>query len=285
MTIKIFVYGTLLKKMGLSSYLMESLFLGHGIAAGVLYDLGGYPGLVEGTGAVYGELYEINENTLKLLDQIEGYSPENSSHSLYIRKEISVQSFTEGSFINAYSYFYNHSIAGYRMIACGDYRRDQLEQQAIRQRDEQGQWYIAYGSNMDSVRLKDRLCMDRIHQADIETGYLEGYALRFNKAANQGGVYANIAYQGLGHRCPFVAYRLAFHQIERLDQYEGEPLHYVRVGLPFPKGDGSMGIGHVYIAHVNQLVADQKPSADYWEYLRRGYQEHGFHPEDLDHFL
>ena len=280
MTHTLFVYGTLLNGMGLWNDLVGSPFLGHGIVAGVLYDLGGFPGLQEGTGSVYGELYEISPEILNHLDEIEGYSPENPYSSLYLRKEISVQKFNEDFSVRAYSYFYNKSIENIRKIPSGDYRRDRLEQP--HDLSEAQQWYIAYGSNMDSTRLMKRLNLDHIPSADKEVGYLEGYALRFNKAANNGTVYANIAYQGPGYRCPFVAYRLTQRHMETLDRYEGEPFHYVRVGLPFPKADGTYGMGHIYMAHVEKLVPDRNPAAEYLEHLRRGYQEHHFDPNDLD---
>ena len=271
----IFVYGTLLSGMPLSDALAKSDFIGHGKINGALYDLGHYPGLknINGKGIVYGELYAVDQSTLDKLDQIEGYFPNRPDHSLYLRQQVGVRPFDGGSTIKAYSYFYRDRCRATRSITCGDYRRYRLEQ------SDGSQWYIAYGSNMSSARLRARLGHDRI--GSVEIGHLEGYALRFNKRAHGGGVYANLAYQGAGHRCPFVAYHLDLDDIHLLDAYEGEPNHYVRLGLPFPKADGRLGLGHVYIAAPERVIPDQTPDPNYLRHLRDGYAEHGFDPDAL----
>lgn len=271
-TINVFVYGTLLRGMIRSAVLAGGRFLGHGRLDGILYDLGSYPGLTQGAGFVYGELYTIDQNKLNELDRIEGYFPENTSSSLYERRRVVVRLFNDGSTVKAYSYFYLHDLKEALQIACGDYRRERLEQLTP-------QWYIAYGSNMNSARLRKRLGPDCIKA--VETGYLEGYELRFNKKADNGGVYANLAYRGSGYQCPFAAYLISKNDIDRLDQYEGEPRHYIRLGLPFPRHDASVGFGHVYIADVDKLTPDRKPDPSYLQHLRRGYEEHGFDSSTL----
>jgi gamma-glutamylcyclotransferase (GGCT)/AIG2-like uncharacterized protein YtfP len=258
--------------MPLSDALAESAFMGHGKIDGALYDLGHYPGLRAGKRAVYGELYDVDQSTLDKLDQIEGYFPDDPDHSLYLRRQVRVRPFDGDPTIKAYSYFYRDR-CWTQPIACGDYRRYRLEQL------DAPQWYVAYGSNMSSARLRRRLGHDAVR--DIETGYLEGYALRFNKRAYNGGVYANIVYRGPGCRCPFVAYHLDLEAINLLDGYEGEPDHYVRLGLPFPKADGRLGLGHVYVAAPERVIPDRTPDPDYLQHLLAGYEEHGFDPGAL----
>jgi gamma-glutamylcyclotransferase (GGCT)/AIG2-like uncharacterized protein YtfP len=75
---KIFVYGTLLSGEGNHSLINNefSEFLGKAITSRgfTLYDLGGFPGMVmEGNGAVIGELYEVCSFTLARLDILEGH--------------------------------------------------------------------------------------------------------------------------------------------------------------------------------------------------------------------
>lgn len=264
----VFVYGTLLGGMILSEALAGAPFLGHGRTGGVLYDLGSYPGLGPGTGAVYGELYAVDRARLARLDRIEGFDPRDLAGSLYLRRPVDVQPLDGGPRIEAYSYFYCDRPRLTQPIPCGDYRRHKLEQ------SDQPQWYIAYGSNMSSARLRERLGGDAIRA--VETGYLEGYALRFNKCAHDGGVYANLAYRGAGHRCPFAAYLLSPDALDELDCWEGEPGHYVRLGLPFPKADGGLGLGHVYVAAPERVIPDRMPDPDYLQHLLAGYEEHGF---------
>lgn len=269
----VFVYGTLLGGMILSEALAGATFLGHGRTGGVLCDLGLYPGLGAGTGAVYGELYAVDRARLARLDRIEGFDPRDLADSLYLRRPLDVRPLDGGPPVVAHSYFYRDRSRLTQPIPCGDYRRYRLEQ------SDGPQWYIAYGSNMSSARLRARLGPDAIRA--VETGHLEGYELRFNKRAHDGGVYANLAYRGAGHRCPFAAYLLSPDDIRLLDMHEGEPGHYVRLGLPFPKAGGHLGLGHVYVAAPERVIPDRTPDPDYLRHLLTGYAEHGFDPGAL----
>ncbi len=269
----VFVYGTLLGGMILSEALAGATFLGHGRTDGVLYDLGPYPGLGTGTGAVYGELYAVDRARLARLDRIEGFDPRDLTGSLYLRRPLDVRPLDGGPTIGAHGYFYRDRSRLTRPIPCGDYRRHKLEQ------SDQPQWCVAYGSNMSSARLRARLGDDAVRA--VEAGHLEGYALRFNKRAHDGGVRANLAYRGAGHRCPFAAYLLSPDALDELDGWEGEPDHYVRLGLPFPRADGRLGLGHVYIAAPERVIPDRTPDPKYLQHLLDGYAEHGFDPGAL----
>ncbi|QTA93958.1 gamma-glutamylcyclotransferase [Desulfonema magnum] len=269
---KVFVYGTLLKGMSRFGVLADSRFMGHGFIRGLLYDLGDYPAIRQGDSLVYGELYEISREKRHELDRIEGYFSQDEPHSLYLRNEAEVTLLNDGSREKASAYFYNQALEDCQKIVCGDYRRYKLEALSDRQ------WYIAYGSNMSSERL-----YERIGKAyEVKTGQLEGYKLRFNKIADSGGTYANIAYIGSGCQCPFAAYAISQEQLYPLDRYEGEPSHYVRMGLPFSDMTGKLShIGHVYIANPNRLTQNENPSHEYLRHIRIGYEEHGFDTSSL----
>lgn len=272
---KIFVYGTLLKGMSRFGVLAESQFLGHGCIRGQLYDLGDYPAIIEGSGTVYGELYEIDGEKRRELDRIEAYHPDDEEHSLYLRKEADITLLNDGAYESAYAYFYNRDPDGYEQILCGDYRRYRLETLPGRQ------WYIAFGSNMSSERLKARIG----EPGETAAGCLEGYRLMFNKIANSGGVYANIAYIGSGCRCPFAAYSVSPEQLYQLDLYEGDPSHYVRIGLPFSDRTGEIrDMGHIYIANPDKLTENGNPSSAYLKHIQTGYEEHGFDGSSLPEF-
>ncbi len=67
---KVFVYGTLLNGMSRSKSLNNSVFEGLGMIKANLYDLGSYPGIIESNQSVYGEVYEIDSDTLFTLMRI-----------------------------------------------------------------------------------------------------------------------------------------------------------------------------------------------------------------------
>lgn len=80
---KVFVYGTLKKGHGLHGYISRTEFISNDSVDGFeMYDLGAFPCIVQGEGTVHGEVYEIDGNTLHMLDRVEGYP------SLYNRMQI-----------------------------------------------------------------------------------------------------------------------------------------------------------------------------------------------------
>jgi gamma-glutamylcyclotransferase (GGCT)/AIG2-like uncharacterized protein YtfP len=83
----VFVYGTL-RRGGLRAMpdiFPDSEFVGHANVAGSLYDLGAYPGLIldESDSSVAGEVYEVDDEILKKLDEIE-------APARYWRKQVEV---------------------------------------------------------------------------------------------------------------------------------------------------------------------------------------------------
>ncbi|MDG2990491.1 gamma-glutamylcyclotransferase [Candidatus Synechococcus calcipolaris G9] len=267
----LFVYGTLTQGLGLSDRLANATFLGHGLTQGRLYDLGSFPGFKAADHAqevVYGELYQVDAETLRTLDGIEGYDPNQIDDSMYIREMIPVVSFQDGRTVHAQVYVYQKNITPQHQIPHGDYRR------YLQEREDGLHWYIAYGSNMSSERLLDRIST----VYDNQVGFLDGYQLVFNKKNPRWGTAANLRYRGQGYRCPFVAYALDREDLHQLDSFEGEPSHYVRLGLPFTTSSGKRSLGHIYLAHPQRLVAESPPLAEYLGYLYHGYQEHDFDP-------
>lgn len=95
---KVFVYGTLKKGYGLHHAIQHCEYLGKARTSNdfTMYH-GAYPYLVKqkGRGAV-GEVYEVDEYTLRNLDRIEGHP------TFYERTEITVD--LEGSEIPVYAY-------------------------------------------------------------------------------------------------------------------------------------------------------------------------------------
>jgi gamma-glutamylcyclotransferase (GGCT)/AIG2-like uncharacterized protein YtfP len=84
----VFVYGSLRRGNAgaMSVRFPEASYVAEGKVRGRLYDLGAYPGLLLDSSAsmVTGEVYEVDDDTLRRLDQFELTSD-------YIRKQVEVE--------------------------------------------------------------------------------------------------------------------------------------------------------------------------------------------------
>jgi gamma-glutamylcyclotransferase (GGCT)/AIG2-like uncharacterized protein YtfP len=83
----IFVYGTLRRGCAgaMSIRFPTSKFVAEASVTGSLYDLGPYPGMIlaESNSLVFGEVYEVDDETLNQLDEFE-------ASSSYLRKQVEV---------------------------------------------------------------------------------------------------------------------------------------------------------------------------------------------------
>lgn len=92
----VIVYGTLKRGRGNHHRLEKAKFLGEVVTEPkfTMYDLGYFPGVrKEGSTAIHGELYEINDLEFKSLDSLEGYP------HLYVREQIRIPGRTETPWI------------------------------------------------------------------------------------------------------------------------------------------------------------------------------------------
>lgn len=114
------VYGTL-RRGQINHRLLErgrASSAGAGTVAGVLYDLGTYPGLRdEAGGRVEVELYEVDDGLLLLLDRLEAYDPQDEAASEYVRRRVAVD--VAGSAREAWIYWYQGSMGRARRMAGG----------------------------------------------------------------------------------------------------------------------------------------------------------------------
>ena len=109
--VMVFVYGTLMKGYGNNRYyLAQSEFLGKGEITGYgLYAVSSFPGIVPEDGEkVQGEVYKVDQDTLKRLDGLEGEG------SLYLRKKVEVR--VDGQMVHAWTYIWNQAIEGTEKI-------------------------------------------------------------------------------------------------------------------------------------------------------------------------
>jgi gamma-glutamylcyclotransferase (GGCT)/AIG2-like uncharacterized protein YtfP len=122
----VFFYGTLMtgfdrrRRAGIEGRLV---FRGRGRIQAHLFDLGIYPAAVPAhDGHVWGEVYEIVDAAavLRVLDEIEGHSPDAPERSLYVRERVPV-TLEDDTSLDAWVYFYNAPLGRAPQITSGDY--------------------------------------------------------------------------------------------------------------------------------------------------------------------
>lgn len=98
-------------------------FVGDGRVDGALVSLGRYPGLIEGSGSVRGELYRFADlpSALDVLDDVEEFEPTDPSRSVYLRLAMRVR--TDDGEVDAWVYRYNGPTDGAQRIASGDWNK------------------------------------------------------------------------------------------------------------------------------------------------------------------
>lgn len=121
-----FFYGTLMtgfdrrRRAGIESKLR---YVGRGWIQAALFDLGIYPAAIPSSeGRVWGEVYEMLEpgSVLAVLDEIEGYTPDDPNRSLYTRECVPA-TLEDGRTVDVWVYFYNAPLGQAPLIASGDY--------------------------------------------------------------------------------------------------------------------------------------------------------------------
>ncbi len=118
----LFIYGTLLPGLKLEQEMAGAECLGHAEVRGHLYDIGCYPGLVDGEGWVSGEIHRVSPAHLHRLDAMEEVVADDRSASLYWRERIKVETGAHAG-ESVWVYRYNKAVEGLKLIPGGDYRR------------------------------------------------------------------------------------------------------------------------------------------------------------------
>ncbi|HZG75058.1 MAG TPA: gamma-glutamylcyclotransferase [Paenibacillus sp.] len=125
----VFVYGTLLRGEANHRRLRDAKARAATavVEGGTLYDTGrGYPAMMleprpgDGNATVRGEVYEVDEATLRSLDELEDYYGPNDPRNEYERVRIEVV--TEDGSLEAWTYVYKRAPAGSERIPHGDWR-------------------------------------------------------------------------------------------------------------------------------------------------------------------
>ena len=106
------VYGTLLKGQDNHRLIANSKLLGNAIIHGFnMFNIGSFPGIKEGDNHIEIEVYEVDNDTFKRLDILEGYP------YLYDRKLIHTM------YGDAWIYVYNGNINSREEISSGSWRQ------------------------------------------------------------------------------------------------------------------------------------------------------------------
>lgn len=115
---RVAVYGTLKKNPSNHVLLAGQTYLGEAdLTSIVLYDLGWYPAAkLRQSQGVRVEVYEISDETLVLLDRLEGFQASAPETGLYRRVQL------ETPLDPAWVYIYNHDLTGCHEICSGQWR-------------------------------------------------------------------------------------------------------------------------------------------------------------------
>ena len=123
----VFFYGTLMapfNRPGRQRITPNLTSKGRGSIHAALFDLGIYPAAipVDDSSLVWGEIYETRDAAavLAVLDEIEGYRPNEPDRSLYMRVLTAV-TLEDGHTESAWTYFYNAPLGRAQRITSGDY--------------------------------------------------------------------------------------------------------------------------------------------------------------------
>jgi gamma-glutamylcyclotransferase (GGCT)/AIG2-like uncharacterized protein YtfP len=126
MTNLLFVYGTLLQPgNNFADYLKQyCTYLSPGKTKALLYDIGEYPGAIIKNNTdsyIHGSVFKLlhPKENLRVIDDYEGFGPEQDQPNLYIRTVLSIE--TDTGIIDAWIYLYNLPVDSLPQIATGNY--------------------------------------------------------------------------------------------------------------------------------------------------------------------
>lgn len=98
-------------------------FVTNALIPGYMVDLGHFPGLIEGDGEVFADVYQIlDPKALERLDGFEGYMKGDPDNSMYIRKKVDFLLFKDFALApEGWAYYYNHPVPNHTPIDIGDW--------------------------------------------------------------------------------------------------------------------------------------------------------------------
>jgi gamma-glutamylcyclotransferase len=141
-------------------------------------------------------------------------------------------------------------------------------------KDEDKEWYFAYGSNLCVEQMVRRTGPMGEREERPQVARLPGYRLVFNMRGSDGQVYANVTQPG--DEVIGVLYRCGEAALARLDVYEeGYDRRQVLVTLE----NGATREAMAYIARPECTTDEAAPSPEYLEIILRGAKRQGLPQE------
>ncbi|WP_280770939.1 gamma-glutamylcyclotransferase [Salipaludibacillus daqingensis] len=218
----VFVYGTLRKNQTNHALLKNAVLISEQAKIiGGLYDTGhGYPALLLNDNLnVFGEIYQVNKETLNSLDVLEGYEEGRESNLYYrCKKEVTTDEDT-------------YTCWGYVL----DERHEKSLGEAIPFQDwNVHQWfksfthvyYFAYGSCMDTERIEKAGMIEHFSK-EVKIGKLDGYRFAYS-FPQPDGARADIIETNSNEFVEGIVYSLPKEAINYLFQREGVYSHNYR---------------------------------------------------------
>jgi gamma-glutamylcyclotransferase (GGCT)/AIG2-like uncharacterized protein YtfP/cation transport regulator ChaC len=204
--ILVFVYGTLRKHERNHYLLKDSILISEQAwTYGELFDTeNGYPMMKKSSSQkVFGELYEVNNKQLALLDELEGYKV-GRNENLYVREIQTI--YTDNGDRSAHLYLSEKACV--TAIASGDWKVHQL----LKQKPEKV-LYFAYGSCMDVERFH-KANVGHFFETVIGAATLENYSMKYLYTASDGGrgdiIEDGGVTEGILYETPFEAINYLF---------------------------------------------------------------------------
>lgn len=117
------VYGSLRQGLGNHRLLahVPEFKEGKTVQPFIMYSMGGFPAIVDGgDSGVVVEVYEVDDDTLQRLNQLEGYSGEYGYQGFYDRKVVDVE-LDSGDEVQAHIYYF-HEAPNNSVVDTGDWK-------------------------------------------------------------------------------------------------------------------------------------------------------------------
>jgi gamma-glutamylcyclotransferase (GGCT)/AIG2-like uncharacterized protein YtfP len=252
----LFAYGSLRYGFELNHFLKESRFVGYGFAEGFeMYDLGSYPGVVKGDGIIWGEVYEINEDLLKTLDEVEDYK--GKEDDLYTRYKTRVFFDQKRKYYldGVYIYVYNQDISYRDKIESGDYSAYVGMPRVIN--------YFAYAENTNIKILKERGVEKILKEINA---ILYGYSIIFNIKCKY-GYCANLKEDPNGKVCGYI-YLMNEDDLNSLDKAEEHLIKYFRETFKVVDENGKEYFASAYVSDYKEGIGT--PKEEYLNAIKGG---------------
>lgn len=260
---KVFVYGTLRNNESNSHYLAGARIIATQCwTEGELWDTGlGYPAMVNvKKGRVYGEIYQVTEEQLKSLDELEEFNGEGNKNNYYERilKTVCI----DRGEVRAYVYILPQEKLelAFKVIDSGDWKWHRLQSR-------QDFLYFSYGSCMDNERFKEHgvACL---FENILGRGRLEGFSLRYTRQTVDGGKADIVEIGGIVEG---KVYKIRYDALKYLLVREGVNKCAYRPALIEVEVDGQQSLDVLTFIVVEKRT-ETLPSAKYFQEILRGAQ-------------